>query len=124
MAHKILLIDDDRINTTLIKFALASQNYEVVYAEDGAQGLAMVREETPDLIILDVYMPNMDGFQFVEELKAIQGFRTTPILVVTSNETMEDIFKLEGVKGYFVKPVSADDLIAKIVACIGENPIE
>ena len=124
MAHKILVVDDDKINITLVKFALAEQKYDVVVAEDGEQGLEQVKEENPDLIILDVQMPNMNGYEFMGELKELQGMEATPVLMLTANETMEDVFKLEGVKGYFVKPVDLPELIEKIKECIGPNPID
>ena len=67
-------------------------------------------------------MPNMNGYEFMGELKALQGFQTTPVIMLTANETMEDMFKLEGVKAYFVKPIMVNELVAKIVECIGANP--
>jgi len=121
MAHKILIIDDERVNVTLVQFGLKEQHYEVIVAYDGDEGLKKVREENPDLIVLDVQMPNMNGYEFMTELKAFQGFETTPVIMLTANETMEDIFKLEGVKGYFVKPVSLSALMEKIKECIGTN---
>lgn len=124
MAHKILLIDDERVNVALIKFGLAGNRYDVIEAVDGIEGLAKVNEENPDIIILDVMMPNMNGYEFMGELKALQGFQTTPVIMLTANETMEEMFKVEGVKAYFVKPVMIGELVAKIVECIGANPLE
>jgi CheY-like chemotaxis protein len=123
MAHKILLVDDDRINIALVKFALAEQRYEVIVAFDGDEGLEKVNKESPDLIILDVQMPRMNGYEFMAGLKRSQGVKTTPVLMLTANETMEDMFKLEGVKGYFVKPVDQQKLKASIVHHLGPNPI-
>lgn len=122
MAHKILVVDDERITVALVKFGLAEKMYDVVVAHDGAEGLEAVQAEKPDLIVLDVQMPKMNGFEFMNELKDIQGVDTTPVIMLTANETMEDVFKLEGVKGYFVKPVNLPLLIEKIVECLGENP--
>lgn len=122
MAHKILLIDDERVNVALIKFGLAGNRYDVIEAVDGIEGLAKVNEENPDIIILDVMMFNMNGYEFMGELKALQGFQTTPVIMLTANETMEEMFKDEGVKAYFVKPVMIGELVAKIVECIGQNP--
>ena len=117
MAHKILLIDDDKINVTLIKFRLAAAGYDVDFAHDGDEGLKKAAILKPDLIILDVYMPNLNGFEFLSELKSRQE-TIPPIIVLTSNETMEDVFKLEGTKGYFVKPVEVTQLINKIKECL------
>ncbi len=123
MAHKILVVDDDKINVALVKFALAEQRYEVFYAYDGAEGLKVAQEHKPDLIVLDVHMPRMNGFEFMAELKQWQGFQTTPVIMLTANETMEDVFKLEGVRGYFIKPVILPELVQTIKQCLGPNPI-
>ncbi|MDP8212668.1 MAG: response regulator [Candidatus Zapsychrus exili] len=123
MAHKILIIDDDEIGITLVKFGLVSKGYDTVVASDGEEGLKQVKEYKPDLIVLDVQMLNMNGYEFVGELKRIEGVETTPIIMLTANETMEDVFKLEGVKAYFVKPVNLVDLVAKIKECLGSNPV-
>ncbi len=123
MAHKILIVDDEKINIAIVKFGLAEQRYEVVVANDGAEGLEHVLKHKPDLIILDVQMPNMNGYEFMAELKQLEYIIQPPVLMLTANETMQDLFRLEGVKGYFVKPVELKKLIQKIVECIGENPL-
>lgn len=121
MAHKILIIDDDKINCALIKFTLVGKKYEVVIAGNGQEGLEKIQEVQPDLIILDVHMPEMNGYEFMMELKALGDAVNIPVLMVTANETMEDVFKLEGVKGYFVKPVDLNKLVDSIVEAIGPN---
>lgn len=121
--QKILIIDDDRLNTTLIKFTLAQEGYEVILAGDGKEGLEQVEQENPNLIILDIQMPNMNGYEFMTELKSIQGFETTPVIMLTANENMEDVFKVEGVKGYFVKPVEPKALIEKVTEIIEESEV-
>ena len=123
MSHKILIVDDDRLNTALVKFGLAEQYYEVREAADGRKALEIIRSWTPDLIVLDVLMPNMNGYEFIGELKAMQGADLTPVIMLTANETMEDMFKLEGVREYFVKPVDLKSLLASIKKYLGENPI-
>ncbi|MBF0521671.1 MAG: response regulator [Candidatus Omnitrophica bacterium] len=123
MAHKVLIVDDERVSLSLVKFGLAGQHYDVIMAHDGDEALSKVKEEKPDLIILDVQMPNMNGYEFMQELKVLQGVRTTPVIMVTANETMADMFKLEGVKAYFVKPVKLTDLLKKVQQCLGPNPV-
>jgi len=122
MPHKILVVDDDKINIAIVKFGLSEQRYDVVTASDGMAGLDQLKRESPDLVVLDVQMPNMNGFEFMAELKTVQGFETTPVIMLTANETMEDVFKLEGVKGYFVKPIDLPRLVNRIKECLGENP--
>ena len=123
MPHKILVVDDDRINLALVKFALSEQYYDVALAYDGRDGIKKFKEISPDLIVLDVMMPNMNGYEFMAELKSLQGVDTTPVIMLTANESMEGMFKLEGVKEYFVKPVNLPKLVSRIKECLGENPI-
>ena len=123
MAHTILVIDDDRINCALIKFTLAEKRYGVELAHDGGEGVEKLKALKPDLVVLDVHMPEMNGYEFMTEIKTMGDLANTPVIMVTANETMEDVFKLEGVKGYFVKPVDLNKMVDCIVDAIGENPI-
>lgn len=113
---KVLVIDDDRLSLTLIRFALKESRFNVVTAEDGQEGLKAVHSESPDLIVLDIQMPNMSGFEFMNELKATG--KSIPVIMLTANENMQEIFLSEGVKGYFVKPVEPSTLVAKIRECL------
>lgn len=119
MAPKILIVDDDRMSVTLIRFALKEQLYDVASAEDGFQALDAVRSFRPDLIVLDVQMPRMSGFEFMSELKNIPGGSDIPVIMLTANDNMQDIFFAEGVKGYLVKPIDTPLLLARIKACLG-----
>ena len=121
MPKKILIVDDDRLNTTLIRFSLKDANYSVVTANDGREGIAIVKAERPDLIILDIQMPEMSGFEFMNELKTLPGASQTPVIMLTANDSMQDVFLSEGVKGYFVKPVDPPRLLAKIKECLGSS---
>ncbi|MCA9395472.1 MAG: response regulator [Candidatus Omnitrophica bacterium] len=119
MAHKILVIDDERVSLSLVKFGLAANHYDVSTAMDGDVGLEMVRSENPDLIVLDIGMPKLNGYEFMQELKNLEGHEHTPVIILTANETMEDVFKLEGSLEYFVKPVDIAKLVARIKDCLG-----
>jgi len=119
MAQKILVIDDEETSVVLIKSCLIEKGYKVIVARDGEEGLQAVKEKKPDLIVLDVQMPKMNGYEFMTELKSLQGFTTTPVIMLTGNETMQDVFKLEGVKDYFVKPVKIPEMVDKIIECLG-----
>jgi len=121
MAHKILLIDDDRGIVEVIKNVLEGQNYEVVTAFDGKEGLKKVQSEDPDLIVLDIRMPSMNGYEFICTLRAEKGSSDkpmVPVIVLTAKEKMEEVFKLEGARGYLVKPVDPIQLIKKIEECL------
>ena len=124
MHHKILIIDDDKGIVEMIKAALTKRNYEVFTASDGTEGLELVKNSPPDLILLDVVMPLMNGYEFLralKALKAIEGGAMIPVVVMTAKEGMEEIFKFEGVNEYLVKPSDSSKLIKKIEECLGSN---
>ncbi len=111
---KILVVDDDQTIMTLVQAVLKSHQYEVITAVNGVDALKKLKEDKPDLILLDVMMPEMDGFSFVQEVKNVEGMASVPIIVLTSQEAMEDIFKIEGVKEYVLKPFQTSDLLEKV----------
>lgn len=124
MTHKILLVDDDKGIVEVIKNVLIGQNYEVVTAFDGKDGLQKVENEDPDLIVLDIRMPSMNGYEFIRTLREkrnVAGKPMLPIIVLTAKEEMEEVFKLEGAKGYLVKPVDPILLTKKIEECLASN---
>ena len=116
---KILVIDDDLLNTKLVKEILEKNNYEVITATDGQDGLEKTESEQPDLIILDIIMPKMDGYTFLreiraKEIKASQKRQPIPIVVLTGSAQMSDLFQLEGIKDYIVKPFKPEVLLDKV----------
>ncbi|MBF0387767.1 MAG: response regulator [Candidatus Omnitrophica bacterium] len=119
MIPKILIVDDDRLNITLLKFTLKEKRFDVLTAGDGLEGLKAVAQFKPDLIILDVQMPNMSGFEFMAELKSLAVGGDTPVIMLTANDNMQDMFFSEGVKGYFVKPVDPPKMEARIRQVLG-----
>ena len=114
MAQKILVIDDDKTFVKMIRSSLEVNNFEVLSAFDGDEGLEKAKTLKPDLIILDIEMPKMDGYTFMLEMKKIVGQKEIPILIITAKESMQDIFKMEGVREYIVKPVNSNQLLALI----------
>ncbi len=114
MAKKILVIDDEAGVLKLIATRLEANKFVVVTAVDGAEGLEVAKREKPDLIILDIQMPKMDGYSFVRELKKISDLQSIPIIVFTAKDKMQDLFKVEGIKDYIVKPFDAEVLLAAI----------
>lgn len=111
---KILIIDDDPVVTLMLRSNLEKSGYSVVSAGDGQEGLSMFTSEKPDLIVLDILMPKMDGYTFVQEFKKIGSLQATPIIILTSVESMQDIFAIEGINDYIVKPFQVEGLLRKI----------
>ena len=110
MVYTILIVDDDRVSCILLKSQLQKNQYNVIVAKDGLEGLEKFDTERPDLLILDVHMPSMNGYEFMLQLRGRDHGKDVPVIMVTANETMEEIFKMEGVQDYFVKPVNFDKL--------------
>jgi len=113
MSKKILVIDDDQGNVTLIRSHLEKADYEVVSANDGTEGLEQAKAEMPNLIILDVEMPVMNGYTFMMELQKMESFKSIPVIVLTAHAEHEPIFKMRGVKDYLIKPLNPEELLSK-----------
>src|SRR5919205_1293953 len=92
MAHMILVVDDERHLVRLIQINLQQQGYEVITAFDGEEGLEKARAEQPDLIILDVTMPRMDGFEVLNRLRQNQQTSRMPVIVLTARSKDADVF--------------------------------
>jgi len=120
MAKKILVVDDEQELVNMMKLRLAANKYEVITANDGKEGLEKWKAEQPDLILLDIMMPEMDGYTFIQESKTYGGLNAAPIVVLTAKVQMEDLFKIEGVKDYILKPFSDENLMEIIEKHIGE----
>ena len=119
MPKKILVIDDDQLNIKLVKSRLEANQYQVITALDGEEGLQKVLKEKPDLIILDVQMPKMNGYTFMLEFRKLSEFTSIPVIVLTAHEEMQPIFTLKGVRGYLVKPIKFELLFEKLNALLG-----
>lgn len=114
---KILVVDDDRVLADVISFTLHKEGYEVIKAYDGMVGLERWQEDNPDLVILDVNMPRMGGFEVCQRIRAESD---TPIMMLTVKGDEEDIlggFEL-GADDYIVKPFSPRQLVARVKAIL------
>ncbi len=119
MAKKILVIDDDPDTTHFLKTRLEVNKFEVITANDGTEGLEKTKSEKPDLIILDILMPEKDGYTFVKELKYKENIKDVPIIVISGKDTLKILFEKEGITDYFVKPLDTKELIEKINKRLG-----
>ena len=111
MSKKILVADDDPTLIKVIQPFLESHNYNVITAHDGEQGIDAVKKNKPDMIVLDIQMPRMNGYTFIFELKKITDIKNLPIIVLTAKEGMAEIFKVEGVKEYICKTFKPEVLL-------------
>jgi DNA-binding response OmpR family regulator len=114
MSKKILVIDDEPDVIHMIKARLEKNQFTVVTASDGVEGLQKVDDESPDLIVLDVMMPKMDGYTFIKQLKVKQQSNLTPVIVLTAKGQLKDMFEMEGVSDYLTKPFQGHELLDKI----------
>lgn len=117
---KILVIDDDTAINELIKINLELQGYEVVQAFDGIDGFAKVKQENPSLIILDVMMPEVDGFTVAQRIRQNQDSADIPILMLTALSQIQNKvngFNI-GVDDYLTKPFEIDELIVRVRALL------
>lgn len=122
MANKILIIDDDTELIEALKLRLQEDQYEVITATSGQRGLERFDAERPDLIILDISMPKMDGYTFIKIFKGKYSISEVPILVLTGKSGMQETFALEGVRGYLTKPCDPEELIAKVKSSLSHAP--
>ncbi len=113
---KILVVDDEELTTDLAKTFLEKHGFTVLIASDGEKALELAHAEKPDLILLDVMLPTIDGFTVCKKLKDDTNFKTTPILMFTAKGLSSDMERGEevGADEYIVKPFSGKALVATI----------
>lgn len=113
MSKKIITVDDSKTMRKMVRFTLEEGGYEVFEAEDGVEALKELTAQKADVIITDLNMPNMNGFELVTELRAMPEYKFTPIIVLTTE--FEDDKKQQGraagATGWIVKPFNAEKLL-------------
>ena len=124
MKPRVLLIEDNEANRQLATFLLENIGCEVRHAGDGAHGLASAENSPPDLIVLDIQMPEMDGYEVAARLRAQPTTTKIPILVVTSYAQSGDRQRAMalGVADYLEKPFEPDDFINRVVRLLPVKP--
>ena len=113
---KILLVEDNEMNRDMLSRRLVRARYEVIIAEDGARGVAMATSDTPDLILMDMSLPVIDGWEATRRIKATPELRKIPIIALTAHAMATDRDKaLEaGCDDYDTKPIELQRLLGKI----------
>jgi two-component system alkaline phosphatase synthesis response regulator PhoP/two-component system response regulator VicR len=114
MPKKILAVDDEKHIVRLVQVNLERQGYEVITASDGREALQKVEEERPDLVVLDVMMPYMDGFEVLQHLRRNPSTRDIPVIMLTAKAQDADVFRgwQSGVDCYLTKPFNPMELIS------------
>ncbi|MFW5868220.1 MAG: response regulator transcription factor [Armatimonadota bacterium] len=113
MAKKILVVDDERHIVRLVEVNLSRAGYDVETAYDGVEALEKVKDTDPDMIVLDVMMPRMDGFEVLKRLQADSDTQDIPVIMLTAKAQDADIFRgwSSGVSSYLTKPFNPRELL-------------
>ncbi|MDP2169368.1 MAG: response regulator [Rhodocyclaceae bacterium] len=117
----VLVVDDDELQQQIIAQILAAQNYQLVFASNGIEALSLLRKMHPDVILMDMMMPQMDGLETTQRLKALPQFATVPVIMITGQgekQLVVDSLKA-GARDFVVKPVKAAALIDKLRLALG-----
>jgi two-component system cell cycle response regulator DivK len=121
MSKRILVVEDTEDNRRIIRDLLTDAGFEIIEAVDGASGVAMAAGHKPDLILMDIQLPVMDGYEATRRIKADPKLAHIPVLAVTSYALSGDEAKTRaaGCNGYIAKPFSPRELLAKVRAMLG-----
>jgi CheY-like chemotaxis protein len=121
---KILLVEDNEMNRDMLGRRLARRGYEVVAALDGDQGIAMAQTEAPALILMDMSLPGLNGWDATRQLKALPATRGIPIIALTAHAMSDDRAKAmaAGCDDFDTKPIDLARLLEKIEALLGRRP--
>jgi len=119
---KILLVDDSRTSLFMEQMILQQGPYRLITANDGKEGVERALAERPDLIVMDVVMPRMNGFEALRALRAQPETRETPVILVTTRGEPANVEEgyAAGCSEYVTKPIDAEELLAKVKASLGE----
>ena len=123
MSNLILAVDDSASMRQMVSYTLRSAGYEVVEAADGLEALEYARDNAVDLVLTDVNMPRMDGITLVSELRGLETYRLTPLLLLTTESSPErkQQGKQAGATGWMVKPFNPDQLLATLERVLGSR---
>ena len=123
---RILIVDDSPTETFAFKSILEKHGHEVLSAENGADGVALARQEQPNLVLMDIVMPGLNGFQATRQLSKGGETAHIPVIIVTTKDQETDRVwgKRQGAKGYLVKPVQEDLLMTTVNKALAGEPLD
>ena len=118
---KVLIVDDEPLNVDYLEQALEDSNYQIITATNGQEALDKIQSEQPDLVLLDLAMPIMDGFAVLERVKADQSLRDIPVIIISAEHDSKSVVKgiKQGAEDYLTKPVNASLLVKKVKEYLG-----
>jgi CheY-like chemotaxis protein len=121
---KILLVEDNEMNRDMLSRRLERRGYEVVIAVDGQQGVDLAQSSSPDLILMDMSLPVIDGWEATRQLKSMDRMKAVPIIALTAHAMSGDREKAldAGCNDYDTKPIELPRLLGKIEALLGAKP--
>jgi CheY-like chemotaxis protein/anti-anti-sigma regulatory factor len=124
MALKVLTVDDSKTIRLIVRKAFQPFNCEIVEAENGVEGLAAAAKVKPDLIILDITMPVMNGVEMLDRMKTDADLKNIPVIMLTAESGKDNVLNIvkKGVKDYMVKPFKGDDLIERVKKIVTLEP--
>ena len=123
-AKRVVCIEDEPEMIDLVRLILRRKGFEVIGANGGVEGLEAVRREKPDLVLLDLMMPDMDGWEVYQQIKADETLRHIPVVVVTAKaQSIDKVLGLHIAKvdDYITKPFGPQELLESIAKILGEN---
>jgi CheY-like chemotaxis protein len=122
MRKKILVVDDSATIHMVVRMVLGKDRYILVAARDGAEAVDMARQEKPDLVVMDVVMPRMSGFEACRQMRQDDATKDIPVILVTTRGEPESVQKgyESGCNDYVTKPINSLELLAKVESCLGE----
>jgi two-component system cell cycle response regulator DivK len=123
---KVLIVEDNAANMTLATFLLQSAGHSVLSARDAETGLTLARSEQPDLVLMDIQLPGMDGLEATAMLKKDEATRDIPVVALTALAMKgdEERIRAAGCDGYIAKPLAYREFLAAIAARLPKSPVE
>jgi DNA-binding response OmpR family regulator len=118
--RKVLLVEDDESVRQLVRVTLEMNDYEVIEAKDGLDGLLLLEMHRPDAVVLDLMMPDVGGERMLAQLRATPETKRTPVVIITGKpEVAPEVIGLVGKENFFPKPFDPDAVVARLKAMVG-----
>lgn len=113
---KILIVDDERLTRAILQRHIVLAGYDVIVASNGQEAMQKIQEVTPDLVVVDLVMPDMNGFEMCRRIRSNEQTKKTPLIVVSALQSQADIdeAKSSGADVYMTKPIKSDEFISQV----------